>query len=665
MITCPVCRFDAPLKAELCPDCGTRLDGSDDPISSNDSQEDNGEKPKAQIGDLILEEYTLQKLLNDDPDAPQFQATNTQDQACLVTIIYEGSSTRPLVLAKVRDPILKLAHPHIEEYLKVATDPHERCIIVTKDTPLLKLADIIKAGHFTENDPLPLNKLPQFFLDVGRLLELFHRKHCLPGLPIDQWRVRDSSPLVQGLMKSRLDALDIPEKDQANHKQQELNAFRSLCLDLEKQLQKQQVTLPEPLTQLFIRLQDIPNPESLTASKLLSALALPQTQAKKSPVLRKRNNKGFNPKNHKPHAHQHIHIDRSDMPSIASGAPNITTPREVVKGRHFVPRSLRKERYVTARNEQDKIAKLTGKARECHEIQLRDDLRLINFTGWLLPFFAASNPITLALSIPLAAIAIPLVSSLTSKKANAPGAFFGFLMIGVTLALLLGTGGPGVLWAAFLATVSAVRANRANELARQNPWSQQEEIYGESLIDAKTRELSEFLKSARLMITGSAALTLSLLPAASVTEFIHASASQGMIFGALATYFGLQKLKRGQGRPRNVMAAALFIAGLLCCWSYILTPLALLSGLIMTAVMAFGFGTFVEQCLAEDKEATRLQENQQGQGHYQQQSNPLPIQVQNRSSTRRHPPMDALPRDFSEPSKSSSLKSQKPQQEVL
>ncbi|MDF1663511.1 MAG: hypothetical protein P1V97_17200, partial [Planctomycetota bacterium] len=429
-------------------------------------------------------------------------------------------------------------------------------------------------------------------------------------------------------------------------------------------LQKQQVTIPEPLSQLFIRLQDLPNSESLTASKLLSALAIPLQAPKNSPVLRKRTNKGFNPKSHRPHVHQQINIDHSDMPSIAAGAPNVNSPREVVAGRHFVPRSLRKERYVTAKNEHDKLAKLAGKARECHENQLRDDLRLINFTGWLLPFFAASNPITLALSIPLAALGIPLVSSLTSKKANAPGAFFGFLIIGVALTLLLSAGTSGILWAAFLATVSAIRANRANDLARENPWAQQEQIYGESLIDARTRELSDFFKSGRLMIAGSAALTLSLLPAASVTEFIHASACQGMIFGALATYFGLQKLKSSKTRPRNVMGTALFVAGLLSCWSYALNPLALLSGLIMTAVMAFGFGSFVEQSLAEEEDAAKLEEKQR-QAQYQAQSNPVPIQVQRRSSTRRHPSMDALPSDFSKSSKSSPLKSQKPQQEVL
>lgn len=665
MITCPVCRFDAPPKSESCPDCGTSFtDAPQDALSSDEQLDENQEKPRAKVGDLILEEFTLEEALNDDPIAPRFLASSSQNESCLVTILYDGLGTRPLVLSKARDPILKLNHPHIEKYLKVATDPHERCVIVAENTLLPSLNDVLQSASFTDKDPLPLNKIPQFLLEAGRLLELFHRRHPLPGLPIGEWRIKEHSPLVQGLMKARVDALEIPDKDQVALKLKEVADFRRLALDLEKQLQKQEAPIPEALGQIFLRLQDISDPETLTASRLLSALAIPTPPPSgRSRVLRKRQSQGYNPKSHRPHAHQQIHIDRSDIPSIASGAPNIRTQREVVKGRHFVPQSLRKERYLAVKDEQEKLSKLAGKARECHEIQLRDDLRLIHFTGWLLPFFAATNPLSLALAIPLAAIGVPLFSSLSSKKANAPGAFFSFFILGTALALILGTGAPGVLWAACLATASAIRANKAKELARENPWEKQEQIYGESLIAAKTRELNNTLKSIRFMICGSASLTLSLLPAASATTFLHASACQGMIFGALATYFGLNKVRKGQGRPRNIMAASLFIAGLLSCWSYVMTPLALIPGLIMTAVMAFGFGSFVEQSLADEEDAARLESAPQST--LQSQSTPLPIQVQSRSSTRRSPPIPPIPDDLSRAPKSAASQSQKPQKESL
>jgi hypothetical protein len=601
MITCPVCRFDAEATTERCPDCGTALDNTNvaaqSPAFDNDNSETSTAKSqRPRVGDVVLDRYTLQTELSASDDCIDFIAETKKDRRFHVSIVLHGPGTRPLVLAKSRDPILRLKHPFIERYQEVKTDDRNRAIIVTQLSDEITVADLLKTNEINDKEPLNRHNLGQFMISCSRLLELLHRRHALPGLDSGQWCIQeDGSPLMKGLMVACLRGLSFDDDEEEARKDEEVKGLLQTFKTLIHRVSEDTRGASNHLQRIGKVLSEVDMEAPLTASILLSTIAKARSGAASRAKAKESKAKESKAKAVPQQSlrEQHAKETQSDIPTISMGAPHILSPRKVHEGPQFVPKTLAKQRQQTAAEEARKIAQWQGTPNGSQLIQLEHDLLLINGAGWLLPFFAASQPAPLVLAGIFAVVGIPGFSSLTAKKASSSTAFLCFTMLGFALGVLTGSGSNGILWGLCLAVTSAYRASLTRRLAVQGP--EQDEIYGDSLMDIKRKELEQYIDVSRAIIAGGAALGLSILPAASGTDYVTASGVQSLMFGGFATYMGLRRLKRKGGRPMKVMALALIFAGVFCCWSFIHFPLSLISGLTMTLIIALGFGWLVEQ----------------------------------------------------------------------
>jgi hypothetical protein len=602
MIICPVCRFEMQAVLKECPDCGAQQSADSNAVNQSlvfDGEVEGVSKPVPKLGDELLDRFTLTKSRKTSSTDLEFFADDSQGGVVRVSVLMRGSATQGMVLVKARAPLLRLAHPCIESYIAVEIDDHERCVIVTHPSQDPTISEVLKIAEFGDSERLNPGNLESFALDCCRLLELFHRRHCLPELSVRGWRVgEDGKPLLKGVMKARLKALELSKKEAELRKEEELRELGQCLIELcQKALACRGGALPKPLTEMIQVLQVLGEDKALTASRMLSALAQTQSQdfasrPEKGPPIRLLED---SLPNQRP-AKQVVDIDRvSNLPTFASGAP-INVPRKVVKGPHFVPKQLVKERHRVAMGVQRKMAASQGGPPKGSQLQqLRHDLMLMNGVAWIVPLFAATSPMKLIPAMLLGAFLLPFFSQLPNKKDVSPsGTFFLFLLLGVLLTGILGLGGGGLFLAMIMATASATRSKMTRQMALEDPYQKEDDLFTENLFVRRRAELEEYLNSGRTFIGGGLALLLAIIPAAAAMDFVYASGFQALIFGMFATYLGLKKGKN-EGNGKKWIARNLIFAGLFCCWSFIRFPLPLISGLAMTIMMALGYGWLVEE----------------------------------------------------------------------